>query len=406
MKILVQKFGGTSLDTEENRRHAAWKVKEAVQTGYGVVVVVSAMGRGADYPYSTDTLIGLMSEEIAGSMAEEMDLLLSCGEIISAVVFAGVLRGEGCESCAMSGRQAGIQTGGNFGEAHIRRVRPDRILERLHLGQVVVVAGFQGVSDTGCVTTLGRGGSDITAAALGCALEAEKVEVFTDVDGIMTADPRVVSGATRVKRLTYREVCEMAHLGAKVIHPRAAEIATEGGVPLWIRNTFSHDEGTLIADRLKLVEGIPIKGDTVVSGIAHITELAQVKVSTGDVTAGKRLEVLKALAEAGISLDLINVSPQEMCFTIKEAKTESAKKLLKSFDLDVRIEKGFAKVSAVGAGMRGVPGVMASIVESLTASGIEIHQSADSHTSISCLVRSEDLCGAATALHNCFGLSQ
>ncbi len=372
-----------------------------------MVVVVSAMGRAPD-PYATDTLIGLLDGSAACMMAAtpEMDLLLSCGEIISAVVFAGVLRKAGYDSCAMSGAQAGILTGSDFGEAHIRRIRPDMIIERLRMGQIVVVAGFQGVTDTGCVTTLGRGGSDITAAALGCALEAERVEVFTDVNGIMTADPRIVPGATCVERLTYREVCEMAHLGARVIHPRAAEIAVEGGVPLWIKNAFSDDPGTLIADRLKLVEGVPIKGDAVVSGIAHISDLAQVKVSTVGLSAAKRLEVLKALAEAGISLDLINVSPSEMCFTIKETRTEKARELFRRFELDVGIEKGFAKVSAVGAGMRGVPGVMAAIVGSLTDAGIEIYQSADSHTSISCLVKSEALCSAAVALHDCFGLSR
>lgn len=405
MNVLVQKFGGSSLASQDNRTHAVRRVVQAKNAGHDVVVVVSAMGRSPS-PYATDTLASLLSEEVAMVMPEERDLLLSCGEIISAVVFAGLLREAGCESCALSGQRAGIKTGGTFGEAHIRRVRPDAILNRLSLGQIVVVAGFQGVTEGGCVTTLGRGGSDITAAALGCALEAERVEVFTDVDGIMTADPQVVKGATRVDRLTYREVCEMAHLGAKVIHPRAAEIATEGGVPLWIKNTFSDDEGTLIADRLKLVEGIPIKGDTVVSGIAHIPDLAQVKVPTEGVAASKRLSVFKALADAEISLDLINVSPSEMCFTIRERQTERAREVLSQFELKAAIEKGFAKVSAVGAGMRGVPGVMATIVEGLTSAGIEIFQSADSHTSISCLVRSGDLSAAATALHDQFGLSR
>lgn len=403
MKIVVQKFGGTSLATHEKRVRAVQKVLEAREGDRRVVVVVSAMGR-KPYPYATDSLLSLLDEDVATVMPAERDLLMACGEIVSSVVFAGMLRKEGVACCAMTGRQAGIVTESTFGEAHIRKVKPDRVWENLQHGRVVVVAGFQGATETGAVTTLGRGGSDITAAALGCALEAERVEVFTDVDGIMTADPRVVPQATRVSRLTYREVCEMAHLGARVIHPRAAEIATEGGVPLWIKNTFSRDEGTLIADRVRVVEGIPIKGDRVVSGIAHIADLAQVNVNTSEVDPQVSLEVLQKLAEADISLDLINVSPTKMSFTIKEAQVEPARRVLESFDLEAGIEGGYAKVSAVGAGMRGVPGVMAAIVEALTSAGIRIHQSADSHTSISCLVRSEDLSPAATALHDRFDL--
>lgn len=390
--------------TEKERRQAVKKVVEAQKQGYAVVCVVSAMGRSPS-PYATDTLLSLLDGETARMMPAERDLLLACGEVISAVVFAGLLRGAGLGSCAMTGQQAGIITESSFGAAHITKVRPNRVLENLQDQRVVVVAGFQGVNEAGCVTTLGRGGSDITAAALGCALDAERVEVYTDVDGIMTADPQVVTHAGPVKRLTYREVCEMAHLGAKVVHPRAAEIATEGGVPLWIKNTFSDGEGTLIAERLKIVEGVPIKGDTVVSGIAHITDLAQVKVRTDDVDSKISLEVLQRLADAEISLDLINVSPAEMCFTINEKQAERARAVLGRFHLKATIDSGFAKVSAVGAGMRGVPGVMAAIVESLTKVGIKIYQSADSHTSISCLVRSEDLQKAASALHDRFGLS-
>ncbi len=403
MRVLIQKFGGTSVGTEEGRLRSVAKVVHARQDGYDVVVVVSAMGRSPE-PYATDSLAGLLN--VSGDLMErERDLLLSCGETISAVVFAGLLASSGVGASALTGSQAGIVTDCRYGDARIRKVDPDRVLHHLQEGRVVVVAGFQGATEDGEITTLGRGGSDVTAAALGCALAAERVEIFTDVDGIMTADPRLVPGAAKVRRMTYREVCEMAHLGAGVIHPRAAEIAMEGGVPLWIKNTFTDDDGTLIADRATVVEGIPIHGDQVVSGIACIRSLAQVKVRTEGTDAQRSLAVLQRLADEGISLDLINVSPDEMSFTIRAKQARAAGQVLSGFDLDSSIEEGFAKVSAVGAGMRGVPGVMARIVEALTRVDVEIYQTSDSHTSISCLVRDHLVAKALSALHEQFGLA-
>ena len=402
MNVIVQKFGGSSLGTEDARTIAAKKVVAAVGDGHGVVVVVSAMGRSPS-PYATDVLIDLMGS-VPGDLNRELDLALSCGETVSAALFAVLLHRLGVLARAMTGWQAGIVTDCSYGEARIRKVRAERIQEELDEGRVVVVAGFQGGTEQGEITTLGRGGSDVTAAALGCALHAERIEIFTDVDGIMTADPRIVPAAAKVRRMTYREVCEMAHLGAGVIHPRAAEIAMEGGVPLWIKNTFSDDEGTLIADRARVVEGVPIPGDNVVTGIAHVGGLALVQVAL-DAGPDLSLDLLRALADAAISWGLINVSPGRMSFTIKESQADGASDLLSGFPVEASVQLGFAKISAVGAGMRGVPGVMAAIVEGFRRADVQIHQSADSHTSISCLVKAEDLPAAARALHEQFSLS-
>lgn len=407
MGLIVQKFGGTSLADPDGRRRVADRICGARQSGLDVVVVVSAMGR-YPAPYSTDGLLGLLHEYGQEWVQRETDLLMSCGEVISAVVMAHLLRQRGCSAVALTGGQAGIITTPDFGDAHIVRVDTHRIREHLSRQEVVVVAGFQGVTSDGETTTLGRGGSDTTAAALGSALGALRVEIFTDVNGVMTADPRLVKEATTVDCLSYREVCEMAEMGAKVIHPRAVEIAMEGRVPLVIRSTFSDEGGTLIGAKVGDSGVVDISGDRLVTGIAHIANLAQVRVSS-DGESGQILDaraLFRRLADSGISVDLINLSPYEASFTIRESDAKRASTVLEDLRLNAVVEGGYAKVSAVGAGMRGVPGVMATIVEALSDAGVRIYQTADSHTSISCLVRMEDTEAAAVALHERFGLSK
>lgn len=407
MGLIVQKFGGTSLADSDGKRRAADRICSARENGYDVVAVVSAMGRYPE-PYSTDGLLRLLQEYSQEWVQRETDLLMSCGEVVSAVVMAHLLRQRGCRAVALTGGQAGIITTPDYGDAHIVRVDTHRIREHLSMQEVVVVAGFQGVTSDGETTTLGRGGSDTTAAALGSALAALRVEIFTDVNGIMTADPRLVQAATTVDCLSYREVCEMAEMGAKVIHPRAVEIAMEGRLPLVIRSTFSDEGGTLIGANAGESGAVEISGDRLVTGIAHIAHLAQVRVSTdgeGDQALDARV-LFRCLADSGISVDLINLSPSEACFTIKESDAKRASTILQSLRLNSVVEGGYAKISAVGAGMRGVPGVMATIVEALSDAGVRIYQTADSHTSISCLVRMRDMEAAAVALHERFGLSK
>jgi aspartate kinase len=406
MKVIVQKFGGTSVATKEGRDSVVRKVKETIANGYGVVVVVSAMGRSGD-PYATDTLIGLARGVLKHIKPRELDLLMSCGENISTVVMVQTLKTYGIEAAAFTGGQAGIITDHHFNNARIIEIKPDNLWKCLEDGRVAVVAGFQGITNDGEVTTLGRGGSDTSASALGAALHAEVVEIYTDVDGIMTADPRVVPQARPLPVMTYNEVCEMAHLGAKVVHPRAVEIAMEGRIPLRIRSTFSNNLGTLISDGTS-IGNIEIRGDKVVTGLAHIAGMALVKMaSKADLNkSGIVLRVFQALAGSGISVDMIQVAPLHIGFIIKEELAEKAKEVLSSWELDLSVEKGYAKVAIVGSGMRGVPGVMARMVKGLQKEHISIYHSTDSHINIACLVKQEDMCGALQALHDEFELAE
>ena len=265
MRVIVQKFGGTSIATPDGRAKVSEKIKEALEQGCKVLAVVSAMGRAGD-PYATDTLISLAREISKQVTPRELDLLMACGENIATVVMVQTLKANGIEASAFTGGQAGILTDHQFNNARIVEIKPDNLHQCLAEDRVAVVAGFQGVTTDGEVTTLGRGGSDTTASALGVALNAEVIEIFTDVDGIMTADPRLVPQAKPLTTMTYNEVCEMAHLGAKVVHPRAVEIAMEGRIPLRIRSTFSDAPGTLITDGNSIGK-IEIKGGKVVTGL-------------------------------------------------------------------------------------------------------------------------------------------
>ncbi|MDI6870056.1 MAG: aspartate kinase [Bacillota bacterium] len=405
MRRLVHKYGGTSLATPERRAAVVERILAARREGFQVAVVVSAMGRAGD-PYATDTLLALLNGDEAPVAMRDRDLLLSCGEIISAVLVATHLARRGVKATALTGAQAGIVTDGAFGDARILEVVPARVLEILNEGGVAVVAGFQGVTREGEITTLGRGGSDTTAAALGVALQAELVEIFTDVEGVMTADPRLVPEARLLERVTYAEVAEMAHLGAKVIHPRAVEIAAAGRVPLRIKSTLSDAPGTLIADSPPT--GVEIRGDRVVTGIAHVPALGQLRVrgAGGQDLADRQVELFAVLARAGISVDLINVSPDLVSFAVAGEELARAGALLEREGLAVETRPNLAKVSAVGAGMRGVPGVMARVVAALKGAGIPIYQTADSHTNISCLVPEADLPRAVAALHREFRLDE
>lgn len=403
MEILVQKFGGTSVQSEENREYVIKHIKDALVKGYKLVVVVSALGRKPD-PYATDTLLGLVDYPNNQNSARELDLLMSCGEIISSVVLSNELQKSHISATALTGSQAGFLTSGDFNKARIKEVNPARILKEFEKHDVVVVAGFQGQSYSGEITTIGRGGSDTTAAALGVALNAERIDIFTDVNGIMTADPRVVKSARPLDIVTYTEICNLAYQGAKVIHPRAVEIAMQGKVPMRIRSTYSEELGTLVTSSRVLEMGVDIP-DRMITGIAHMSSITQIKVKTKESAYRLQSEVFKAMAESGISVDFINISPTGVIYTVPEALTEKAVHILEVLGFYPEITEGCAKVSAVGAGMTGVPGVASKIVQALTNSGVQILQSADSHTTIWVLVHKNDLITAVNALHEVFELS-
>lgn len=407
MRIVVQKFGGTSVATPEAREAVVQRVLDARAKGLTPVVVVSAMGRAGD-PYATDTLIQLARSVYHDTAPRELDLLISCGEIISAVIMANTLKKAGVEKAVvLTGGQAGIITDRQFGNARILRVEPEHLNRHLERGDLVVVAGFQGMTADGDITTLGRGGSDTTAAALGVALRAEVVEIFTDVDGVMTADPRIVPEARTLRVVSYDEVLQMANEGARVIHPRAVELAQRASLPLRVRHTFSDSPGTMITHTYEADASSPQwRNGCVITGVAQKPGVAQIAVypPRGEESPNIDLQVFRPLADAGISVDLINVFPDRKAFVVLESEGPRAKSILEQQGFRVEMRPGCAKVSVVGAGMRGIPGVMARVVEALSEAGVEILQTADSHVTISCLVRREEMERAVRALHAKFKL--
>lgn len=404
MKIIVQKFGGTSVRDEKGRQHAKTHIQSSLEDGYKVVVVVSAMGRNGD-PYATDTMISLVNSSKCLISAREMDLLLSCGEIISSIVFTNMLLEAGIKATALTGAQAGFLTNDDHTNAKILQMKCDRLIKELNNYDVVVVAGFQGMASNGDVTTIGRGGSDTSASALGVALEAEFIDIFTDVEGIMTADPRIAQQARPLSVVSYLEVCNMAYQGAKVIHPRAVEIAMRAKIPIRIRSTYSENAGTLVTAMPKVNRDHVVK-DRMVTGIAHMSNVTQIRVVAKKDQYDLQTEVFKAMANEKISVDFINISPNQVVYTVTEELADKAISILHSLGHDPVIERECAKVSIVGAGMAGVPGVTSKIVSTLSESGIRILQSADSHTTIWVLIKEVDLSTAVNALHDTFELEK
>ncbi|TMJ08554.1 MAG: aspartate kinase [Bacillati bacterium ANGP1] len=402
MRVVVQKFGGSLLESPGGRLQVAELITATRRRGRAIVAVVSAIGREGN-PYATDTLMGLMREIGSDIDPRTLDLLLSTGEIISTAVLAHTLVRAGCPAIALTGAQAGILTSDEFNDARILRIDPTRARAHLERDRVVVVAGFQGVTPDGEVTTLGRGGSDTTAVAMGAALDAEVVEIYKDVEGIMTADPKLVPGARPIRRITYDEMSQLAALGARVLHPRAADIGREHNVKLIIRRMGNRNGGTLIVKGTEL--GVPIIDGRPVIALAHLPDVVQLKIARkrGEDLA-RPLGALAALAEHGISIDLITLLPEMLAFTVKEEAVPQAANLLSTLGYEVQVSGPCAKVSIIGAGMRGRPGVMARVVKALHDAGTEILQTADSHTTISCLVWREQLQRALAALHDEFGL--
>ncbi|WLR43493.1 aspartate kinase [Bacillus carboniphilus] len=404
MKTIVQKFGGTSVRDENGRKHALKHIQNAIKDGYKVVVVVSAMGRKGE-PYATDTLLELLEGGSQSISKREQDMLLSCGETISSVVFTSMLNKNGVKAAALNGAQAGFVTTNEHTNAKIVEMKCNRLTETLATHDVVVVAGFQGAQINGDVTTIGRGGSDTSAAAIGSALNAEYIDIFTDVNGVMTADPRIVDQAKALTVVTYTEICNMAYQGAKVIHPRAVEIAMHGKVPIRIRSTYSTSEGTLITSQQNVNVGSDIQ-ERLITGIAHVSNVTQIKVDTKEGHYEIQTEVFKAMASNQISVDFFNITPKGVVYTVQGSMTDKAVDILKELGYSPTVISNCAKISTVGAGIQGVPGVTAKIVTALSENDIQILQSADSHTTIWVLVKEKDMNKAVNALHDVFELNK
>lgn len=396
--IVVLKFGGTSVATPERRELAAARVLERVHAGKNVVVVVSAMGRRGD-PYATDTLLDLVRPYPSCS-ARERDALASVGEEIAAPVFAALLQERGVKAVSLRGFQAGFVTDARHGDATVQEIRPARILSHLRRGDVVVVTGFQGVTERGDVTTIGRGGSDTSAVLLGVALEAEHVEIFTDVDGVLTADPRVVPDARPLPAITFEESAELAYKGSKVLHPAAAEHAREAGTRVVVRNTTSDAEGTWVVPETERHRFVA-EAQEFASSITSKPGIAQFAVTGVDFRTDLGLleRVFGVIAEAGVSLDMMNILCDRAIFTTERASVGVVSAALAALGVTFTVNNACAKVTLVGGGIHGVPGIMHRMVRALTGAGIAVLQSVDSNMIVGVLVDAARTDDAVRALH-------
>ncbi len=402
--LIVQKYGGTSVGSAARIRRCCRRIAQTVAAGHQVVAVVSAMGR------TTDRLIGLAHQVSSAPPARELDMLVANGETITAPLVAMCLQDRGLPAVSLSGPQAGVLTSNHHSRARIQEVRPTRVLEALDQGRVPVVAGFQGATEDFEITTLGRGGSDTTAVALAAALGADVCEILTDVDGIMTADPRVVPEARLLGHVTYEEMLELASVGAKVMHPRAVEIGELYGVPIHVRSSFHPRPGTMI------VSQVPMENRKRVRGVAQDLDVAKVTVLGVPDRPGVAAAVFEPLAEAQISADVIvqNVSTQghtDLTFTVAEADLERSLALVgpaaaRVGAAGVSHSAGLAKVSIVGTGMLGTPGIASRMFRALADAGINIEMISTSEIRITCIVERGGAAAAVRALHRAFELDQ
>jgi aspartate kinase len=399
-KTIVQKFGGSSLATPELREIAASRVLEARQRGASPVVVCSAIGRAPD-PYATDSLLALLGPTRGGA---NRDLLLSCGEALACAIFAELLTSWGADAQAMTGGQAGVITDSKYGDAKILRVEPKNVFALLARGIIPVITGYQGVSEEGAVTTLGRGGSDLSAIALGDALGSEAVEIFTDVSGVMTGDPRRIAGAHTIDRVSYAEMVELAADGAKVMHAKAAELARVTQTPYVVKGLRSNF-GSTIDEGHAPNEFMPVTGITSLRDVVFV-RVIQGEIDDLEARRELELEVFRRAAECDVSVDMINVNNAGIFFIIDSEHLETIRRVFGGLNMALRVRSHCAKISIVGAGMRGVSGVMYRVVQALSGAGVEIIHSTDSNITISVLVPEEDVARAEQAVHDYFRLGR
>ena len=398
MKSIVQKFGGSSLSNPEVREVAASRVLETRSRGMAPVVVCSALGRAPD-PYATDTLSGLLGPS---HRSANRDLLLACGEMIACAVFAELLSSWGVVAQAMTGAQAGLITDENFGEAKILRVEPGNLIQAIEAGVIPVVAGFQGVSVRGAITTLGRGGSDLSAIALGAALHSESVEIYTDVSGVMTGDPRRIAGAHPIEHVEWGEMVELAAEGAKVMYAKGAELARVTNTPYMVKGLLSN-VGTLIDDGAKPDSLRPVTGITALRSISFV-RVIQGDIDDLSLRRSIVLALFERLALREVSIDMINVNDAGIFFTVDMPEVDTVRRELSNLNVAVRIRSHCAKLSIVGSGMRGTPGVMHRVMQALGAAEVPVIHSTDSNITISVLVPDEDAQRAEQAIHDAFRL--
>ena len=399
MGILVQKFGGTSVASVEKMKKVCNIIENYRKKGNDLVIVVSAMGRKGD-PYATDTLINLCTNVNQKPKKRELDLIMSCGEVLSGTILSSMLEGRGIPSVFLTGTQAGIITTKIYSNSKIKEINPTRIQRELDEGKVVVIAGFQGGTEDGEVTTLGRGGSDTSAVAIGKALGCETVQIYTDVDGIMTADPRIEPSAKILDYCDYEEVFQMAEKGAKVIHPRAVELAKNGDIVLEIKNTLNPScKGTRIGLTRDAGGNYEDFQSRFMTSVAHKDNIAQVKVKSSEALFSK---ILNEMEEKHINLDMINFFTEEKAFALDQNKINLVEEILKKNNVEYEVRKHCAKVTLIGTKITETPGVIARVVRALSKAGITLLQSSDSYTCLTCLVKEEDMIDTVHAIHKEF----
>jgi aspartate kinase len=394
--IAVLKFGGTSVADPEHRTVAVQRIRNARDGGFATVAVVSAMGRQPQ-PYATDSLLGLIGGRTGTRNA---DVLLAAGELIAAAVLADELTHAGLDAIALSGAQAGIVTNGKHGDAKVLRVETQLLRQLLDDGVIPVVAGFQGASEDGAITTLGRGGTDLSAIAIGHALDAERVDIYTDVSGAMTADPRRIPEARTIERASLAEMTELAEHGAKVMHHKAADYANRTGTRYAIKGLHT-DRGTIVDDL--------VDHHRPVTGVTSSGRLTWVRIIRGDVESPTRrmeteLEMFRRVADADISIDQVTINQAGVAFVVEGDRGDEIRRLLGDLNIAVRVREGCSKLSIVGTGMRDTPGVIRHVVDALSRANVEIIHCTDSNVTISMLVPAPDVTRAESAVHAQFKL--
>lgn len=404
MSILVQKFGGTSVGSLERIQAVAEKVKKTVMQGHRCVVVVSAMGK------STDHLVHLAKQITPTPDSRELDMLLTTGEQVSISLLTMALQEKGVKARSMTGWQAGVLTDEVHGKALVKKVKTESIQRLLKQEEVIVVAGFQGISQAGEITTLGRGGSDTSAVVLAAALSADYCEIYTDVTGVFTADPRVIPEARKLKEISCEEMLELAHLGAGVLHPRAVETALIHRVNLLVRSSFVDEPGTWVKGDCSMEKEMYVRG------IAHDLDVARINVIGLPNQVGSISRLFGLLAQANVNVDIIIQSEHDqekvdVSFSVSEAEGKKALHVIKEARdelgfVDLLYEDELAKVSAVGVGMMTKPGVAAQFFSTLSDAGIPIKMVSTSEIKISCVVDRKKALDAARRLHRAFKLEQ
>ena len=404
MALIVQKFGGTSVGSVERIQHVANRVIQEAERGNQVVVVVSAMGK------TTDALVKLASDITDSPSKREMDMLLTTGEQVTISLLTMALQCKGYEATSLTGWQAGIQTEAVHSNARIQHIDTTRIQSQLDRGRIVVVAGFQGCSEDGSITTLGRGGSDTTAVALAAALKAAKCDIYTDVTGVFTTDPRYVEDARKLHSISYDEMLELANLGAGVLHPRAVEFAKNYQVPLEVRSSLENENGTIVEEEVSMEQNL------VVRGIAFEDNISRVTIEGLNNELQTLSTIFTALAKEQLNVDIIiqNVTANNrlsISFSIKTVDVEAALAVLKEYKSTlgytrIEHESGLAKVSIVGSGMISNPGVAAEMFEVLAGEKIEVKMVSTSEIKVSTVVPHADMVKAVETLHVAFELEE